>query len=500
MTDDQSPTEAQPSEPPESESQTNECAPADTQQTEVLTQGRPWWRRPGILGLIAGGVALITAIALVMVLVVFRDTSNQAEQQEVFLQPTDQPGQDPFSETSFATPQVPPVTDPGPDPAGPPPAQDNQVRTVYGDVDGLFGGSQNETACDAEGLITYLQQRPEKAAAWASVPQVAVNQIPSYIRQLTPVLLRNDTRVIDHGYVNGQAYSRQAVLQALTAVQVDKYGIPRVRCVSGSPLLEIPMPQAQPARQAQPGAPPAAAPAPRILRGPPIFIGTPWPRFNPRVIVVILRPLRNRIIDFIILLDLRNLRITILFARRVGIILADVALALVRPPVPRQVVAPPPAQVLPVQGLPAQRIPVQQAPPPRNAPPPPAQAPPVQAPPPVLAPAPAPVPPPVQVPPMFDPGTIFDPGPIYDPGPAYNPGPIYDPPVYDPPVYDPGPMSPHQQAPALVPQQQMPGHSEAQIPQDDPGVYVPHIDGSNTNPDYPSLPSPHDDCVLTYTC
>jgi hypothetical protein len=116
----------------------------------------------------------------------------------------------------------------------------------------------------------------------------------------------------------------------------------------------------------------------------------------------------------------------------------------------------------------------------------------VLAPPLVLAPP--PVIPPFQLPPIFDPGTIFDTGPIYDPGPVYNP------PIYSPPIYDPGPMSPHQQAPALVPQQQMPGHTAAQIPQDAPGVYVPHIDGSNTNPDYPSLPPPQDSCVLTYTC
>jgi hypothetical protein len=448
MTDEESPTESQPTESQPTESQPTEAQPTEAQpteaQTEVMTPNKPWWRRPGVLGLIAGGVALLTAIALVVVLVVLPDKSNQADQQEVFLEPTASPGQDSFTEASYATPPQPPVTNPGPDPAGPPPAQANQVRTVYGDTDGLFGGTQNETTCDAEGLITYLQQRPDKAAAWASVPKITVEQIPGYIRQLTPVLLRNDTRVIDHGYVNGQAYSRQAVLQALTAVLVDKYGIPRVRCVSGSPLLEIPVPQAQPAPQPGPQVQPA--PRPPSAR-PPVFIGQQWRGFNPRVVVVILRPLRNRIIDFIILLDLRNVRLAILFARRIGIILADLALDLVRPP--RPIVAGPPAP-LPLQPpLPPRQdlAPVQAAPEPVPAAPPP--------PPPLVAPPPVPVP----APPLQDPGpyVITDPGYPPDTGPLYPP--LY-PPVYNPPVYDP-PMPPHQQ-PGLVPPQQ--------IPQQDPGV------------------------------
>src|SRR5258705_7651203 len=149
-------------------------------------------------------------------------------------------------------------TTPGPDAAGAPPADRNATRTVYGDTDGLFGGTRNESTCDGQGLINYLQQQPAKAAAWASVHKISVDQIPGYIQQLTPVRLRADTRVLDHGFVNGQAYSRPAVLQALTAVMVDKYGMPRVRCMSGSPLLDIPevqqiQQQQQQQQQGQPG-------------------------------------------------------------------------------------------------------------------------------------------------------------------------------------------------------------------------------------------------------
>jgi hypothetical protein len=243
MTDEESPTESEPTQAAPVASEPTQSAPIVGQPAEVLTEvippARPWWRRPGVVGLLAGGVALITAIALVVVLVVLPDGSQEAEEQ-VFLTPLDDPGADPFTDASMATPLDQTMTSPGPDPAGAPPADPNATRTVYGDTDGLFGGTRNESTCDGQGLINYLQQQPAKAAAWASVHKISVDQIPGYIQQLTPVRLRADTRVLDHGYVNGQAYSRQAVLQALTAVMVDKFGMPRVRCMSGSPLLDIP--------------------------------------------------------------------------------------------------------------------------------------------------------------------------------------------------------------------------------------------------------------------
>ncbi|MGH3907098.1 MAG: DUF6777 domain-containing protein, partial [Pseudonocardiaceae bacterium] len=42
-----------------------------------------------------------------------------------------------------------------------------------------------------------------------------------------------DTRVTNHGYRDGKATDRQAVLQAGTAVLVDEKGRPRVKCGCG---------------------------------------------------------------------------------------------------------------------------------------------------------------------------------------------------------------------------------------------------------------------------
>jgi hypothetical protein len=384
-----------------------------------------------------------------------------------------------------------------------PPADPNATRTVYGDTDGLFGGTRNESTCDGQGLINYLQQQPAKAAAWASVPKISVDQIPAYIQQLTPVRLRSDTRVLDHGYVNGQAYSRQAVLQALTAVMVDKYGMPRVRCVSGSPLLDIPEVQQMQPQQAQPGQ--QAQPVRRAAARPPVFIGTPWPGFNPRVIVVILRPLRNRIIDFIILLDLRRLPVILLFGRRIGIRLGiagvdlrvfDVDLIVARP---RPIVAPAPQAPPPVAPPPIQAAPPVQASPPVQGPPggqlpvqaqPPVQAPPGGGQPPVVA-----QPPVVQAPPALPPmpaiNSVFPPMGPQVPLPPLIAGPVH-PPASPPVIMGPShPQPPVIQQPVSPPVVQAPsgstdGHTE--VDPQGPGVYVPKIDGGTGSNGYPPLP------------
>ena len=111
---------------------------------------------------------------------------------------------------------------------------------VNGSAPGLYGGTRDRGSCDPEQLIDFLQENPDKAAAWAGVQGIEVADIPDYIRSLTPVVLRRDTRVLNHGFTNGRATPRAAVLQAGTAVLVDDKGIPRVKCNCGNPLDEPP--------------------------------------------------------------------------------------------------------------------------------------------------------------------------------------------------------------------------------------------------------------------
>jgi hypothetical protein len=105
-----------------------------------------------------------------------------------------------------------------------------------GSQPGLYGGTRNHHSCDAEKLISFLEQNPGKAAAWAQTLGISTTQIRDYVTRLTAVVLRTDTRVTNHGYVNGRATPLQSVLEAGTAVLVDRYGRPVVKCYCGNPL------------------------------------------------------------------------------------------------------------------------------------------------------------------------------------------------------------------------------------------------------------------------
>ncbi len=111
-------------------------------------------------------------------------------------------------------------------------------RTPDGSVPGIYGGSLNESSCDPDLLQEFLVAEQERAAAWAAVLEISIDDIPAYLDGLTPVNLAADTRVRNHGFQDGEAVPRQAILQRGSAVLIDRRGVPRVDCYSGSPLRE----------------------------------------------------------------------------------------------------------------------------------------------------------------------------------------------------------------------------------------------------------------------
>ena len=148
---------------------------------------------------------------------------------EVLAEPTSSTGKNPF---------MPAV---GKDHSGvqPPAAAASSsggVASYSGSLPGLYGGTRNIATCDAEKMISYLEQNSDKARAWAATLGIQPSQIRDYITGLTPVILRTDTRVTNHGFVNGYANPIQSVLEAGTAVFVDKYGEPVIKCYCGNPL------------------------------------------------------------------------------------------------------------------------------------------------------------------------------------------------------------------------------------------------------------------------
>ncbi len=186
-------------------------------------------------------------------------TGGESATGEIFLESAASMGRSPFTEptdpeptttTIAAVPAVAPVSLPTSGvvpPGGSPP----------------YGGSGDNSVCDREKLVGFLTANAAQARAWAGVLGVTVEQIPGYVRSLTPTVLLYDTRVTNHGFANGRATAFQSILQAGTAVLVDGRGNPVVRCRCGNPLT-----------------PPVA-----VTR--PVLTGPPWPGFDPTTVVAV---------------------------------------------------------------------------------------------------------------------------------------------------------------------------------------------------------------------
>jgi hypothetical protein len=181
--------------------------------------------------------------------------TGEAGASEVVAEPVASAGENPFTAPA------------GTDTKGikPPPAAVGMggPASYRGGLPGLYGGTRDYATCDAAKLIAFLEENPDKAAAWADTLGIEVTRIRRYVSHLTPVLLRTDTRVTNHGYVNGRATPIQAVLQAGTAVFVDDYGRPVVKCYCGNPLT-----------------------APKLYQAP-VYVGPRWTGFTTSHITII---------------------------------------------------------------------------------------------------------------------------------------------------------------------------------------------------------------------
>lgn len=188
--------------------------------------GTPWWKSlPRV-------AVFTTVVAAVVVAALLLTRPGGSGGGDVRLEAAGATGRDPFTESTAEESSPPPAT-PSVDGGASRPGTASRVK---GSQPGLYGGTRKTSSCDVEQQITALRQQPQKNKAFASVAGVEPGRVPAYLRALTPVQLRVDTRVTNHGYRDGSATSYQAVMQAGTAVLVDARGVPRVRCACGNPL------------------------------------------------------------------------------------------------------------------------------------------------------------------------------------------------------------------------------------------------------------------------
>ncbi|MEE4022742.1 DUF6777 domain-containing protein [Gordonia sp. PKS22-38] len=174
------------------------------------------------------GAAAITAVATVAVAGCTKDL--EPESSQVVLQAASSQGDSPWTESVAEPVDMSKVVTLDAKVTGPA----GQATAADGTMVGLYGGTADQTACDAPQLTSFLAADPAKAAAWQSV--LGVTDISAYIASLRPVVLMRDTLVTDHGYQDGSPTEFDALLQKGTAVFVDTAWVPRVRCASGSPL------------------------------------------------------------------------------------------------------------------------------------------------------------------------------------------------------------------------------------------------------------------------
>jgi hypothetical protein len=158
--------------------------------------------------------------------------------QELLLQPVGDTGPNPFTASTAAKPPADALPSPAnsPTPKERPPAKLSSYRSVKGSTDGLYGGTRGVDSCDIEQQIRLLTKDQDRERAFAKVAGVGTSLLPDYLRSLTSVVLRKDTRVTSHSFADGRATDVPSVLQAGTAVLIDKEGMPRVRCACGNPL------------------------------------------------------------------------------------------------------------------------------------------------------------------------------------------------------------------------------------------------------------------------
>ncbi len=166
------------------------------------------------------------------------DAGDTGSDKELFLQPVAAAGPDPFTDSTAKVTQTPPPVTRTPQPSPTQSASPSQagIRSISGSTPGLYGGTHSLSSCDVEQQVRFLTTEQAKARAFAQAAGIQEGDIAGWLRGLTPVQLRADTRVTNHGYSGGRATSFQSVLQAGTAVLVDNRGMPRVRCACGNPL------------------------------------------------------------------------------------------------------------------------------------------------------------------------------------------------------------------------------------------------------------------------
>lgn len=228
----------------------------------------------------------LIAVLAVLLIAIATSCHSKPSGGELVLTAATEPGANAF---------MPPAAPPPPTSTEPPPTLQSLgdgtavvTQPLSGDRDGLYGGTANNADVDPDKMVDFLGANPAQAGAfvdalnsdptvyWSGARQLTVADIPIYLHELTPVLLRLDTRITNHGFDGAHPTALQSVFERGTAVLVDAHGVPRVRGLSVNPLT-----------------------APVALRGEPKLVGAAWPGYRPGALAEV-RPTTADIKSFVL--------------------------------------------------------------------------------------------------------------------------------------------------------------------------------------------------------
>ncbi|OBF92875.1 hypothetical protein A5791_13465 [Mycobacterium sp. 852002-51163_SCH5372311] len=233
--------------------------------------------------LIAAAVVLVVVVAGAALLL--RNVLLPKTTTELVLTAATDPGTNAFMPPAASAPPTNTQPPPTLQPHGNGPVV---TQPLPGDRDGLYGGTMNNAECDRDKMIDFLGSHPAQASAfvealntdpslyWSGGHPLTAADIPTYLRELTPTVLRLDTRVTNHGFDGTHPTTLQSVLQTGTAVFVDAHGVPRARCYCGNPLT-----------------------APAALTGEPKPVGPAWAGYNASALAAV-QPGKAAITNFVL--------------------------------------------------------------------------------------------------------------------------------------------------------------------------------------------------------
>jgi hypothetical protein len=229
-------------------------------------------------------IAVWVVVALLGALLVFQRFGGSSDGDlgtgEIFLEPATVVGSEPFTLSADTNTAPIPTAPPQPAAATSEPGQTAPaLRSVVGTSAGLYGGVSGVPSCDVGAIADELEGDAARVTAWARAAGIPSGEARAYLSELSSVVLRADTRVTIYRFSGDRAVARQSVLQTGTAVLVDAFGAPAVRCASGSPLQ-----------------------APEPARARATYTGDRWAGFRPQAAIVVTRAAAP--VDQLVVVDL----------------------------------------------------------------------------------------------------------------------------------------------------------------------------------------------------